>query len=615
MVRWSLGILVLVIAAAVAAWWWLNRPMVVRHPQFGTDCSVLVSEANLNAKVDCIRVWYGTNRLLLTETPTDGDDVIDVASGLGESGDRLRLGRADVWLPKLIEQGGERELGETPHVQGSISEDSDKLAEYVFLTRITSNGRETFVTTLQDALIDQASDSVLLFIHGFNVQFDEALIRAAQLSTDLSRDDSFDIGIPVLYSWPSAGALSLDDYQGDRSRSLAAAPYLEQFLDILTEDIDATRINVIAHSMGNRVLTEALENYARDYLERHNREDLEFRIMFVAADVERDVFAAANGVFDNLDANVTIYTSDTDRALHISNIVNANDEKRLGDTNKNRPYIRNDRNYQTIDATAVATELFGIGHNYYSDNPTILWDMMCTFGEARPQDRALEIARFGDLPDGEQYYRINDAVTPEWDACNLRRTAFPAGGASVPPPAIERAAEAEEEDSAPIMPEAMPAPPGAGSSRSPASEPEPSQAPSRSMTPAAPQVEPYIVTEPEPVIVFEPSPIAIEFLVDSFDDINLAPNNNTLENAFDANREIASVQIRAASDTVGSAPANLARTQRYADAVADWFIARGVDSDLISAQGFGESDLAIETDDEIDEPRNRRVTIFVTYTN
>jgi len=284
-VRWSLGILALVIVAAITAWWWLNRPTVIRHPELGTDCTELTSKANLNDKIDCVRVWYGTNRLLLTETPTDGDAVIDVVSGLGESGDRLRLGRADVWLPKLIEQGGDRERGETPHVQGSISADSDKLAEYVFLTRITSTGRENFVTTLQGALSDQDSSGILLFIHGFNVQFDEALVRAAQLSTDLSRENSFDIGVPVLYSWPSAGALSLDDYQGDRARSLAAAPYLEEFLDILTEDLTTSRVNIIAHSMGNRVLTQALEDYARDYLERHNRDDLEFRIMFVAADV------------------------------------------------------------------------------------------------------------------------------------------------------------------------------------------------------------------------------------------------------------------------------------------------------------------------------------------
>ena len=584
LVRWILGLLVVVIAAAIIAWWWMNRPLMIRHPDFGTDCSNLVDDADLNAKVDCIRVWYGTNRLLLTDDTTLASDTVDVTAGLGESGDQLRLGRADVWLPKLIEKGGSRERGETPHIKGRAPSNADKLAEYVFLTRITSNGRETFTTTLQDAVYDEGSDAILLFIHGFNVQFDEALVRVAQLSNDLSRDDRFDIGVPVLYSWPSAGALSLEDYQGDRARSLGAAPYLEEFLDILTDDIDVTRINVIAHSMGNRVLTQGLEDYARDYLERHNRDDLEFRIMLVAADVERDIFDAASGVFDNLDANVTIYTSDTDRALHISNIVNSNASKRLGDTDTNRPYIRASREYQTIDATEVTTELFGIGHNYYSDNPTILWDMMCTIGETGPQDRALEIARFGGLPDGDQYYRINTEIDPNSEACTLRRTAYPAGGAPVP--------KALEE---PVV-ESAPAPPPPPPASSPSS--------SRSMSPVEEEmVDVQRTSEP------------LTLLIASYDTIDLTPHEEQLELVLDPDLEIARVIIRAHTDTVGTSAENLVRSQRYADAVAEWFDSRGVDTALIDAQGLGETELAIQTDDEIAEALNRRIEITVEYVN
>ncbi|MEO1187664.1 MAG: alpha/beta hydrolase, partial [Pseudomonadota bacterium] len=573
--------------------WWLNRPMVIRHPAFGTDCSELVAKADLDHKVDCIRVWYGTNRLLITDDTFSTGDTVDVTAGLGESGDQLSLGRADVWLPKLVEQGGSRTRGETPHVQGSAPDDADRLAEYVFLTRITSNGQETFATTLQDAIDGDRSDSILLFIHGFNVQFDEALVRAAQLSNDLSRENRFNVGVPVLYSWPSAGALSLEDYQGDRSRSLSAAPYLEEFLDILTEDVSVSRINIIAHSMGNRVLTQALEDYARDYLERHDRGDeLEFRILLVAADVERDIFAAANGVFDNLDANVTIYTSDTDRALHISNIVNSNQAKRLGDTDTNRPYIRPSLNYQTIDATAVTTELFGIGHNYYSDNPTILWDMMCTIRETPPQNRALEMARFGDLPNGDPYFRINATINPNASECTLHRTAFPAGDAPIPPTTEGDVDDGVSEDEIEIMPEAMPAP---------------APPPPRSMAPPAQSYEPDAAEAPDQVL--------IEFLVDSYDEIDLTPHINALENGLDPNRPILSIQIFTASDTVGSADDNLTRTEAYADAIGFWFIERGVDPGVILAQGLGESQLTVDTPDETAEPLNRRAAVLITYMN
>lgn len=575
MFKWFLGILVILAASAVAAWWWFNRPLIIRHPDFGTDCENLVRDANINAKVDCIRVWYGTNRELSLGAPTGIADTIDVLEGTGVNADELQLGRADVWLPKLVEEGGSRTRGETPHVQGAAPSDTDRLAEYVFLTRITTGGKESFTATLQDAIYYDGSDAILLFVHGFNVAFDEALVRAAQLSNDLSRNEAYDVGIPVLYSWPSAGSVSLEDYQGDRDRSIASAPHLEAFLDLITEDIDVQRINIIAHSMGNRVLTKALEDYASDYLVQHDRDDLEFRILLVAADVERDVFDQANGVFDNLDANVTIYTSDTDRALHVSEIVNR--KARLGDTDTDKPYIRIAQNYQTIDATAVTTQLFGIGHNYYSDNPTILWDMMCTIGETRPQDRALEIARYGGLPDGDPYYRVNAAIEPSAQACSLHRTAFPPGRAP-----------ATTSDESVVSPGSVEPPP----------PPPPPPAPAAA---------------PDPILETQSAANQTVLYVEDYETVDLTPYQDRLRAILDPERTIASLTIRAFSDTVGTAEDNITQTTIFADAVRDWFIAEGVDPGLILAMGMGESEPDIPTEDEVDQPLNRRVVIEVSF--
>ncbi len=582
MLRWFLGILVILAAGAAAAWWWVNRPLIIRHPGFGTDCETLVSQANVNAKVDCVRVWYGTNRDLTLGDPTGIADTIDVVEGGGDNSGTLQLGRADVWLPKLTEDGGSRNRGETPHVQGVVPADTNKLAEFVFLTRITTGGKESFTATLQDAIYYDGSDAILLFVHGFNVKFDEALVRTAQLSNDLSRNDAYDVGIPVLYSWPSAGEVSLETYQGDRDRSINSAEHLEAFLDLITEDIDVQRINIIAHSMGNRLLTKALEDYASDYLVQHDRDDLEFRILLVAADVERDVFDEANGVFDNLDANVTIYTSDTDRALHVSEIVNQ--KARLGDTDTDKPYIRTAQNYQTIDATAVTTELFGIGHNYYSDNPTILWDMMCTIGETRPQDRALEIARYGGLPDGDEYYRVNASIVPSAQACALRRTAFPIGA--------PRATDAED----PVGDAAQPDAPGLSESAPPPPPPPPPPEPEASIESAS---------STEPVVLY----------VIDYSDTDLTPYVPRLRALLDDEREIQSITIRAYSDTVGTNEENVPRTQAYADAVRDWFVSQGLDPARITALGLGEIELDIPTDDEVAQPLNRRVVIEVTYIN
>jgi esterase/lipase superfamily enzyme len=52
--------------------------------------------------------------------------------------------------------------------------------------------------------------SAFIFVHGYNVTFEDAARRTAQMSYDLSFD-----GAPVFYSWPSQG--SLGDYLKDGS--------------------------------------------------------------------------------------------------------------------------------------------------------------------------------------------------------------------------------------------------------------------------------------------------------------------------------------------------------------------------------------------------------------
>ncbi|MEQ9315043.1 MAG: alpha/beta hydrolase, partial [Henriciella sp.] len=427
-------------------------------------------------------------------------------------------------------------------------------------------------------LIEQNSYSALLFVHGFNTPFEDALIRSAQLSIDLSRRDLFDVGVPILFSWPSAGKVSLDDYRGDQDRSIEAAPYLEQFLDIIIENSDIDRINIVAHSMGNRILTKALETYAANYLERHGDADIEFRIILVAADVDREIFDQITGVLDNLQANVTIYTSDADRALHVSEIVNQN--LRLGDTDGNRPYIRRNEFYETVDATGVATELFGLGHNYYSDNPFILGDMLCAMAEAAPEERALERLRFGELDDGDEYYRVNAAVAPGYEECSLFRDAFPLTDVSQAP-----------EDSRFGPARQMPAPPP------PPPPPVMEEAPPPRSAPA-----------PEPLR----EPYFNVFYVEDRDNFDADALADELLIAL-SRGGVSSITVEAHTDGVGTNEENIDRTIAWAAEVRDVLLGLGVPEGAITVIGYGEERPAVLADDETDEPRNRRIEVLIEY--
>ncbi|MBR9836200.1 MAG: alpha/beta hydrolase, partial [Alphaproteobacteria bacterium] len=179
---------------------------VTRHPDYGRDC------VDLGANVDCVRVYYGTNRDVSDVEQLGANDEIDISIIEPRNGGELVVGRADIWLPKLVQEGGEREIGETPMAHGEAPEVLSEQEKYVFVTRITAHGREVYLAELQSAMDAADSKALMLFVHGFNVGFDAALIRSAQLYVDLREGAEFDPGAPTLFSWPSAGKLGLASY-------------------------------------------------------------------------------------------------------------------------------------------------------------------------------------------------------------------------------------------------------------------------------------------------------------------------------------------------------------------------------------------------------------------
>lgn len=65
------------------------------------------------------------------------------------------------------------------------------------------------------------------------------------------------------------------------------------------------------------------------------------------------------------------------------------------------------------------------------------------------------------------------------------------------------------------------------------------------------------------------------------------------------------------TDTKGSGESNDQLSRRRAQEVVQLFVERQFPANRVEAVGRGERDLAVPTADEVDEPRNRRVTIEV----
>jgi esterase/lipase superfamily enzyme len=215
-----------------------------------------------------------------------------------------------------------------------------------------------------------------VFIHGFNVAFDDAVMRTAQIAYDLGFD-----GAPILYSWPSDTGEHPLGYTAAQNNSDWSAPHLEAFLRDVGARTGAQRIHLIAHSMGNRALVNALNRMPQGPSRLFNQ------IVLTAPDIDSDVFVQLAAAVTRSAQRTTLYASGSDVALRVSKRLNA--YPRAGDT---RPAVLVVPGIDTVDVTAVDSNL--IGHFYYGDNRSVISDLFLLLNQglgpsSRPTLRAV----------------------------------------------------------------------------------------------------------------------------------------------------------------------------------------------------------------------------------
>lgn len=192
-----------------------------------------------------IKVYFATDRRAASEVTTVSHRF---GSGWNKQDDHLTTGVVTVSIPPAHQEG----IVERPFHLWSYEFREDP-AKPVVLTKFDLLKGNDFYRTLREEFSarNDAERSALVFIHGFNVVFDDAAYRTAQVSFDLGFH-----GVPMMYSWPSQGKLRA--YDGDEETTDWSSPHLQAFLERVARESGAKRIHIIAHSMGNRVLTKAL---------------------------------------------------------------------------------------------------------------------------------------------------------------------------------------------------------------------------------------------------------------------------------------------------------------------------------------------------------------------
>jgi esterase/lipase superfamily enzyme len=277
---------------------------------------------------------------------------------------RLELGRALVTVPKIHEVPQiERPWAiRIPYFDVTIYEQAEDPNKHFTLQEIKSLTKADFLRLVRERLATSSAfkNHALVFVHGYDTSFDNALYRTAQIAYDLHFD-----GVPFVYSWPSGGAVT--SYLYDRDSAEGAEPYLRQFLDIVVKETGAKTISVIAHSMGNKPLLDVL----KDMKSAVPKGVVVSQIILAAPDVDINIFTNLAQQIKGLARGVTLYASANDRALLVSRSVWHH--YRAGDIPATGPLIV--KGIDTIDVTAASTDVFALNHSDYAQNTDLLTDI------------------------------------------------------------------------------------------------------------------------------------------------------------------------------------------------------------------------------------------------
>ena len=211
-----------------------------------------------------------------------------------------------------------------------------------------------------------------MFIHGYNVSFADAARRTAQMVSDLKYP-----GAAVFYSWLSQA--NWYEYRLDEKNVELSVAQLKSFLLEVAQRSNATSINLVAHSMGNRALASALKEM--DDVARGS-EILFNQVILAAPDIDATIFKQriAPSIVTKA-RRTTLYASSKDLALFASRQLNSGDA-RAGDAGNDIVVISG---VETIDASAGDSSL--LGHSYYGSSVSVLRDIEHLLKNEAPQDR------------------------------------------------------------------------------------------------------------------------------------------------------------------------------------------------------------------------------------
>lgn len=323
------------------------------------------------AQREWIRLYFATNR-----RPTGRSDTSEAFDAARS--EQLTRGTVDVSVQR---QRSLRDLDSPAELR---LDRVTRLDDFAVAGGYAALDRATWLDEIRRRAAQFEKPGVLLFVHGYNVSFVDAARRAAQMAYDIKFP-----GPTVFLAWPSDASVIRylrDGRDAENSWQVAAS-----LLDDLTGLFADGPVYVVAHSMGNRVLLGGLAQLLEEF---PGRRRAIADVVMAAPDIDQDSFRLNwSRKLLNVGMRFTLYASDRDLALGTSEFLYGGPRLGMGGAR-----LLELSGLESIDASAVTREFFGLNHSYFGDKQAVLSDLFYLLRGNLPAERRPHLQRLAPAP-------------------------------------------------------------------------------------------------------------------------------------------------------------------------------------------------------------------------
>jgi len=304
--------------------------------------------------------------LIPTQTQAAGTSKVDVL---------VATTRRPTDAPGVLFSGERGREPQTTEISVSIPPDSAReVGQVQWPSKLPANPAKEFATVSVTPLATEGARSwlrghlpksrrVLVFVHGFNNRYEDAVYRFAQIVHDSKADVA-----PVLFTWPSRGSIFAYNY--DKESTNYSRDALEEMLRRLAKEPSVGEVTIMAHSMGSWLTVEALRQMAI----RDGRVAPKIQNVILASpDLDVDVFGQQLAEIGEKRPHFTLFVSRDDRALSLSRRISGNID-RLGQVDPTVEPYRSEFEKEGIvvlDLTALKTG-DRLNHGKFAESPEVV---------------------------------------------------------------------------------------------------------------------------------------------------------------------------------------------------------------------------------------------------